>query len=75
MVLKKKITSKFKARFFLRQTRVSSIKDSSVTLLHVSKTMQIQNHYKVEELINPKYTETGHQNKTKEILCLEVEKP
>ena len=41
---KDKITSKFKAKMLLRQTRVTFIKDSSVTLL--SKNMQIKNQFR-----------------------------
>ena len=68
-----KITSKVKARILWHKTHVLTIKDSSVTLL--SKHICIPKiNNEVEELINPKYNEKGHQNKTKEILCSGVEK-
>ena len=58
-----KITSKFKATILLRQVRVLSIKDLSVTLLskYICKS-KIDSE--VEELLNPTYIEKKHQNET-----------
>ena len=73
-VFKNKITSKFKAKFFTtpdaRFVYSRLISDALTQKICKSKT-----NVEVEELTNPKYIEKGHKNKTKEILCLEVEKP